>query len=230
MGNTSIEQTSRSNTLVLEGLRNLKSASLFQIIAWILSLIAIVVFVVGWITAIIQSIKTFITFGAYPGGIFGGFIGLGLVVAELILSIIGITLSIISVFYLLSSVKKFVDWKPIDFSTPRKLLIGYLYGVIILLIGIVVAAVLLFTGIPSLALTMGVAFTVGGLIFLFVGWIGLIILFFRLKDVFNSSLFLIAGILVALFIAVIPQLVAWILVYVETSTLEKKIESGLIQL
>jgi len=122
VGNTSIEQTSRSNTLVLEGLRNLKSASLFQIIAWILSLIAIVVFVVGWITAIIQSIKTFITFGAYPGGIFGGFIGLGLVVAELILSIIGITLSIISVFYLLSSVKKFVDWKPIDFSTPRKLL------------------------------------------------------------------------------------------------------------
>lgn len=77
----------------------------------------------------------------------------------------------------------------------------------------------------------GVAIAViGGILFL-IGYIGNIIYFFKLRDVFNSSIFLVAAILLILGIFVgILQFIAWILIFIETKSIESKISSGAIQI
>ncbi|MEM4613964.1 MAG: hypothetical protein QXJ56_08445, partial [Ignisphaera sp.] len=71
---------------------------------------------------------------------------------------------------------------------------------------------------------------IGGILFL-IGYIGNIIYFFKLKDVFNSTIFLVAAILLIIGIFIgITQFIAWILTFVETRSIESKISSGAIQI
>jgi len=201
---------------VVEGFRSLKVAALLQIVAWILGIASIVSL-----------------FGALLGGallkpealLAGG-------LASVVLMLIVLILVIVSVYkYLLASAKSFAEWKPEEFSTPRKLLkVGLLYGAIITLVGLLVLA----GGIASMQLPPllagGAIALVGGILFL-IGWIGYIIFLLRLRGAFKSTILLVAAILAILSIVLggVLNFIAWILTYIEASSLEKKVASGTIQ-
>jgi hypothetical protein len=154
--------------------------------------------------------------------------GLGTLAAALV----GLILIIIAVYvFLLPSAKQFTKWKPAEFSTPSKLLrIGYIWGIVTLIIALLIMIIgavtmnllIVFSGI-------GIAI-IGGILFL-VGYIGNIVYFFKLKDAFNSTIFLVAAILLIIGIFIgITQFIAWILAFVETRAIENKITSGAIQI
>jgi hypothetical protein len=85
--------------------------------------------------------------------------------------------------HLLPSAKQFASWRPGEFSTASKLIrIGFVWGVVILIIALALTLtiVLAFVGIA-----LGI---IGGILFL-IGKVGIIILFFKLRDAFNSTLF-----------------------------------------
>jgi hypothetical protein len=154
--------------------------------------------------------------------------GLGTLAAALV----GLILIIIAVYvFLLPSAKQFTKWKPAEFSTPSKLLrIGYIWGIVTLIIALLIMIIgavtmnllIVFSGI-------GIAI-IGGILFL-IGYIGNIVYFFKLKDAFNSTIFLVAAILLIIGIFIgITQFIAWILAFVETRAIENKITSGAIQI
>jgi hypothetical protein len=154
--------------------------------------------------------------------------GLGTLAAALV----GLILIIIAVYvFLLPSAKQFTKWKPAEFSTPSKLLrIGYIWGIVTLIIA------LLITIIGAVTMNLLIVFSgigiaiIGGILFL-VGYIGNIVYFFKLKDAFNSTIFLVAAILLIIGIFIgITQFIAWILAFVETRAIENKITSGAIQI
>ncbi|MEM2698660.1 MAG: DUF973 family protein, partial [Ignisphaera sp.] len=127
--------------------------------------------------------------------------------------------------------KQFATWRPTEFSTASKLLrIGYIWGVAVLILALLVIIA------GAVSLNLGIAFgglaiaVIGGILFL-IGYIGNIIYFFKLKDVFNSTIFLVAAILLIIGIFIgITQFIAWILAFVETRSIESKISSGAIQI
>jgi hypothetical protein len=154
------------------------------------------------------------------------------VLGTLAAALVGLILIIIAVYvFLLPSAKQFTKWKPAEFSTPSKLLrIGYIWGIVTLIIALLIMIIgavtmnllIVFSGI-------GIAI-IGGILFL-VGYIGNIVYFFKLKDAFNSTIFLVAAILLIIGIFIgITQFIAWILAFVETRAIENKITSGAIQI
>lgn len=146
--------------------------------------------------------------------------------------LVGLILIIVGVYaFLLPSAKQFATWRPAEFSTASKLLrIGYIWGIAILILALLVIIA------GAVSLNLGIAFgglaiaIIGGILFL-IGYIGNIVYFFKLKDVFNSSIFLVAAILLIIGIFIgITQFIAWILAFVETRSIESKISSGAIQI
>jgi len=126
--------------------------------------------------------------------------------------------------YLLPSAKQFASWRPGEFSTASKLIrIGFVWGVVILIIALALTLtiVLAFVGIA-----LGI---IGGILFL-IGKVGIIILFFKLRDAFNSTLFLVVAILaiIGMFIPIL-DFIAWILVLVGSSSIKSRILSEAIQ-
>jgi len=75
----------------------------------------------------------------------------------------------------------------------------------------------------NLAILGSLALAITGGIMLLAGLIGIIIYFLRLKDMFNSTPFLITAILLAASVLIPVGFIAWILAFAEASLLEKKI-------
>lgn len=129
----------------------------------------------------------------------------GWLVVSLALLIIGAVLALVG-FYarFVPGVGELARARP-EFGTASSLIkVGYLGGLILLVISAVLLVVL-----------VGVVLILVGLVFLLVGHIGAAVLCFKLNDVYRSSLYLAAGILliVSIFIPILG-FVSWILLYV----------------
>jgi hypothetical protein len=132
--------------------------------------------------------------------------------------------------FLLPSSRSMAVWRPEEFSTVYNLLVagyaGGLVSTVIALIILILDAIGVTSGDPIVVLLFVLLLVIGIVLFI-VGWIGNIAYFLKLRDVFNSSGFLVAGILL-----IIPLLsiISWILTYIEASSIEKKILIGQIKL
>lgn len=192
---------------VLEGLGKLRTASLLQIITSILLVISLIII-------ILSPLPTIGAFARAPGS--ASALTVGLVTAGGVLMFIAIILLLVAVFaFLLPSVSRFALWRPADFSAASTLMkVGYIGG-----------AVLLIIAIPLTFVGVGVVLLVIGSLIMFIGLIGNALYFAKLRDLFNTSAFLLA----ALFLFMLP-IVAWIFSYVEAGSLANKIESGEVKL
>jgi len=216
-------QVQPTGDIVLSGLRNLKMASLLQIVSSLLMGIPAIILIGAFMDAF---------FSLNPGAI------IRTSIFWFFLLFAGIILAAISIYvFLLRSGNQFASQNPEKFSTPVKLIkIGYLGGAIAMLLGnliiilgiayIVISHRLEAFGIVGIATLVGLVLFGIGFLLSFIGFIGLMIYFFGLSDMFNSTLFLVAAIftLISMFIP-ITGFVAWILVFIETDTLEKKLVS-----
>jgi hypothetical protein len=156
---------------------------------------------------------------------------MGLAIGSLFIAMI---LAIISVYvYLLSSAEQFAPREPERFLTSSKLMrIGYLAGA-----PLIIVAALGMIAYPPVFLVLVAA----GLILFFIGLVGIAMYFLGLRDIFNSTPFLIAAILMitasvfmpilacafellAIFIIMpIFGFAAWINAFIEAGSLEKRI-------
>ena len=199
----------RSPVDVLNGLRELRAAALLQIAASIL---------VG-ISGFMQLPFPF------------NFEPLAVGLSRSVFLVVAMILAIISVyFYLLPSAEQFSLQKPEEFSTPSKLMrTGYLGGATLILLSnlIIIVGVTTTGGSGSLGTNLAIlgslALAITGGIMLLAGLVGIIIYFLRLKDMFNSTPFLVTAILLAASVLIPVGFMAWILAFAEASLLEKKI-------
>jgi len=191
---------------VLEGLEKLRTASLLQIITSILLAISLAII----ISPLLPAIE------ATPGSV--STLTVGLAITGGVLMFIAVILLLVTLFaFLLPSVSRFALWRPADFSAASTLMkVGYIGG-----------AVLLIIAIPLAIVGMGIALLIIIIWFLllFIGLVGNALYFAKLRDLFNTSAFLLA----ALFLFMLPT-VAWIFSYVEAGSLANKIESGEVKL
>jgi MFS family permease len=211
-------QVQPTGDIVLSGLRNLKMASLLQIVSSLLMGIPAIILIGAFIDAL---------FSLNPRAI------IGTSIIWFVLLFAGIILAAISIYvFLLRSVNQFASQNPEKFSTPEKLIkIGYLGGAIAILLGnliiilgiayIVISHRLEAYGIVGIANLVGLVLFGIGFLLSFIGFIGLTMYFLGLQDMFNSTLFLVA----AIFELLLLGFVAWILVFIETDSLEKKLVS-----
>ena len=196
-----VSAPSPARDIVVEALDKLRMASLLLIIATIMAAVA-----------------SFSMLGAlFTGNIIAALAGSAVVI---VVAIIGFILVLVSVYgYLLPSVNQFATWKPEEFSTARTLIkVGYIAGPIIMIIGL-----------ATIFIVIGLGLIVIGGILLLVGEIGVIILLFKLRDAFNSTLFLVAAILaiIGIFIPIL-DFIAWILVFIESNSVKSKVLAGTI--
>ncbi|MCS7112033.1 MAG: DUF973 family protein [Ignisphaera sp.] len=157
---------------------------------------------------------------------------IGVFIGVFMAILVGLVMIIVAVYaFLLPSAKQLAKWKPAEFSTASKLLrIGYIWGAAILIL----ALLLIIAGAISINLGTvigGLAVAIiGGILFL-LGYIGNIVYFFKLRDTFNSTTFLVAAILLIIGIFIhLLQFIAWILAFIEARNIEGRISSGLIQI
>jgi len=178
------------------------------------------------IAVVIATAASFSALGALLTGNILAILATG--ASTIALALIAIVLLLVAVYvFLLPSAKSFASWRPAEFSTPSKLLrIGFLWGVN--------SSTNSATASTNILVLVALAVAVIGVILVIIGGVGLIICFFRLRDAFNSTLFLVAAILTILIIVPavggILGFIAWILVLVESGTIMKRIESGEIKL
>lgn len=101
-----------------------------------------------------------------------------------------------------------------DFSTAETLVkLGYFWGLILLVISI-----------PLIPFIVGIFTGIIAIVLILIGYIGLIILCFKLKELEREDLYLVAGILliVGIFLS-IAVIIAWILLYIALgNSIEKR--------
>jgi len=217
----SINETDKD--VILNALNDLKKGSMAMMIAQILSLILTVIL----IATLLPLIYMYLTAATAPSAQtmpFRGLIAVAIIttgifgLASLIFTIYGIYLKFIP------GSSKLKKWKD-EFSAPSTLMkIGYIGGLILIVIGIAVMVILAITLLPAIGrgafstpmnllrflspLFGGLAITmIGGLLWL-IGVIGMIILFFKLSSIFSETLLLVVAIV--LIMAIISGLLATI--------------------
>jgi hypothetical protein len=217
----SINETDKD--VILNALNDLKKGSMAMMISQILSLILTVIL----IATLLPLIYMYLTAATAPSAQtmpFRGLIAVAIIttgifgLASLIFTIYGIYLKFIP------GSSKLKKWKD-EFSAPSTLMkIGYIGGLILIVIGIAVMVILAITLLPAIGrgafstpmnllrflspLFGGLAITmIGGLLWL-IGVIGMIILFFKLSSIFSETLLLVVAIV--LIMAIISGLLATI--------------------
>jgi len=207
-------QPGRDVEIAIRGLEDIRSAALLIIISSILAVAGLAVGL-GLILSVV--------FGAagleqVVGAILGG------AAVFMVLLLISMILSLVAMFAkFIPGLGKLKQWRA-EFSTAHTLVkIGMVGGLILIPLGIVVIIA------SAFALSLGGVFAGAGLVLvglilaLIVGGIGVILACFKLKDVFNESMYLIAGVLFILslilfivqaLVSGILSLIGWILIYV----------------
>lgn len=193
-----IIETSRKRAK--EGLSLIRDAALYMIIGSLLMGTAVISLLPAAISS--SPLKT-------PAILFSSIIAIVTVFIGAIIALLGVYIK------LLPGASSLADYSE-RYSTAASLIkIGYLWGLILIIIGII-----------TLAVVIGAFFIIIGYILLFIGKIGLIILVFKLNDEFSDSKFLIAGILFILGIFVsLLDLIGWILVYIGAGEAIKRLEA-----
>jgi hypothetical protein len=205
-------QFSSGEDLVLSGVRKLKVAALMIVTSILLGSAPLL--------AVLGSLFTF-----------NVDVVVSVILAYIALVFVALVSLLAAVYaFLLPSSRTMAVWRPEEFSTVYSLLLagyaGGLVSTVIALIMLVLDAIGVTSGDPIVVLPVVLLLVIGIVLFI-VGWIGNIAYFLKLRDVFNSSVFLVAGILL-----IIPLLsiISWILTYIEASSIEKKILIGQIKL
>jgi len=175
--------------IAVRGLTILKSASIYLLISHILGLTGLI--------AIYVTYGFTIPFNVHRIGVFE----IAIIIISLILAIIGLYVGVVS------ACEEFKKYDSESFSTPTTLIrIGLIYGAILFIFGLI------------LILSIGRILIGIACILIIIGWIGLIILMFRLSDEFDESFFKIAGVLFILSIIIsILSVIGWVLVYMGSS-------------
>lgn len=197
--------------IAIEGLRKLRTGSILMIVS---SLLLNCVYLI------------MIILSMFPGGALDR---LEVVAADsisiLMILIAGAVLALVALFaFIVPGASRLSEWREGEFSTPSKMIkIGYIMGFILMFLGVLVlfigAAMGTATGgvetVVGSVIVGGIALSVIGAIMTIIGYIGLVLLCFRLNSVFRESLFTIAGILfIIAIIFVILQFIGWILLSV----------------
>jgi len=226
--------------IAVEGLNDVRGAALLFIITSILILIAGAIAEIGVFSVIGSAVAE----GSMEALASVG----GIIIAVLIILLIGLILFLIAIFVkFIPGLGKLKQWNQ-GFSTAYTLTrIGMIIGLILLLVGFIAAIPLAVIGVLSGNLTAaigGILFARGlmylGLIFLFIGFIGIIVSCFNMNSVFGESMYMIAGILLILslilgiiglfvwtasIVSTILFLIAWILIYTAIPKTIAKIET-----
>jgi uncharacterized membrane protein len=144
-------------------------------------------------------------FSIIPAAFAGFEAVLGLVIALIVLLIIGGVITLIGLWgKFIPGVEKLAAINP-EFGTSRTLIkIGLFWGTILLIVGA-----------ATLIVLIGVFIIIIAAILLLIGYIGLVILGFKLNELEKNTLYLVAAILfiIGIFIG-IASFVGWILLYV----------------
>lgn len=180
---------------VTSALQRMRDGILFLFIAWIF-------LGVGIITIAFTALASFTTWPPVHGEWVGILAGLGIGLAVLV---IGVILALIGLYgKFIPGLSELARTNP-EFSTASSLIrIGYVWGLVLLLVGAILTLIII-----------GIFIAFIGLILLVIGYVGMIILCFKLNDAYQNTLYLVAGILFILSIFIpILGVVAWILIYV----------------
>jgi hypothetical protein len=227
-----------TKTIVIESLDRLRQAALIFIVGSVIGL-------VGGVIALALVFRPFV--GMFPAYEIPQMVLTAVAVSLAVIVLVAL-LAIVAVYgYLVPSAKGFASWRPTEFSTPSTLIsVGYVWGLVIFIIGLAIIGIGLSMaahrspGGVGLILAGAAIAIIGGILGL-IGRVGLVIMFFKLRDVFNSSTFLVIAILeiASLIVSFIPYIMAvggvlglveWILVYTETGSIRSRIEAGAIQI
>lgn len=195
----SLQPSQPSRELYVEAFKLLRSGILLQIIA-----LPFLIFG-GGLSSL--SPRPLATIGLNHGVVL---IGVGAVA-----SIIGAVIALLGLYSMfLPGVKKLAELNPVFKTSKDMIRFGYYYGMILLLIG---AITLLVLGEAS------IAFLILATILLFIGYIGLIVLSFKLEKVEGESLYMVAGVLfiVGIFVDILA-LLGWMILYVAVGSSIRK--------
>ena len=146
-------------------------------------------------------------------------------IATSALGLIGAIIALIGIFKLIPASSDLKAHDASRYGTASTLIkVGLLIGYILLLIGFLVIA----AGAATLSLGLiiiGGMITLVSLIFLLIGYIGVLLLLFKLKEETNEGLFLAAAILmiIGVFIGIL-MFIGWILVFIACG---KVLKSGI---
>lgn len=203
-----------------EGMGKLRTAALLLIIASIIaSIIVIAALAIGF-EALLDLMSKYLPFGQPPSPSDLGLSVLGMIMAPLVGLAVGIlaslVLGLVAVYaYLLPAASRFAEFDRDRYGSVSTLLrVGYLGGPLALIAGIAVLVAGLIGRLPGFVV-VGAVIAFIGVILPIIGFTGLIIMVFRLKDDTGDSAFLAAGILFILGIILgLLDFFAWILVYV----------------
>lgn len=198
----------RSGFGEIDALRRMKRGVLYLFIAWLIFDIAGAIVITGLFSGLsgfIRGGRGLPSITILPG-----------VVSALVLLLIGVVIALVG-FYMefIPGVTSLAGVRS-EFSTPAQLIrLGYIVGLLLVLIGI-----------PLILVIMGVFVILIGAVFILIGFIGVIILCFKLNDVYSNTLYLVAGILfiIGLFIPILA-VIAWILLYAGLGSTVKKLQS-----
>jgi MFS family permease len=183
-----------SSQSLTKGLTGLRDAALYMIIGTLLYSVTLVLLIFSLIPLLILSAGGIMSILAkVPFGI------------TIPLTIIGVVITLYALYgKLIPSSKDLSDFDPELTSAAMLIKIGYLWGLILILVGIVTILILI-----------GIVIMIIGLIFLLVGQIGISIMMFKLNSSIKETMFLVAGILfIAGLFFPLATFVGWILVYV----------------
>lgn len=214
-GNVSYVMTQPSVNIT-SALQRMRDGILFLFIAWIF-------LGVGILAMVFTALASLATWSPINGGWVGILAGLGIGLAILV---IGVILALIGLYgKFIPGLSELARANP-EFSTASSLIkIGYVWGLVLLLVGAILTL-----------LVIGIFIAFIGLILLVIGYVGMIILCFKLNDAYQNTLYLVAGILFILSIFIpILGVVAWILIYVALGDTIRKTQTpptpaqGLIQ-
>lgn len=200
-----------SRASYVDAYRKMREGTLYLIIAFLL-------IGVGGIAALLTALPTYYT-SAFAGLERGAKVASALTVVLLSLMILLVIGSVIGLIGLwgkfVPGVRRLAELNP-EFGTSSTLIyVGLFWGTILMIIGAVLLVVL-----------VGVFVMVVAAILTIIGYIGLIMLGFRLNDLEKNSLYLAAGILFVIGIFVpIVGFIAWILLYVALGESIKKAEA-----
>lgn len=104
-----------------------------------------------------------------------------------------------------------------EFTTSSTLIkIGYLWGLVLTIVGVVLTVFL-----------VGIFLVLAGVILIVLGYIGVVIMCFKLNDIYRNTLYLVAGILfiIAILVPVLGA-ISWILLYVALGDTINKIQTA----
>ncbi len=193
--------SSGAEAAVIPALEEMRSGLLIALVGWILMGIGLVAIIFGLFTAMGPGMPWL-----FP---------LSLLVS-IVLVILGDLVLLIGIYTrFVPGVRTLAHARP-EFGTASTLVrVGYVGGLILILVGAVLSIVLI--GIPLFII---------GLVLLLLGHIGVALLSFKMHDAYRNSLYLVAGILVLLSIVFpILAVITCILLYVALGDTIKELKS-----